>query len=76
MTRIWRTLRGEGIGKADRAGAVGFNGRTAERPRKRADIDSLISSDRIRRLALQNTGCTTEYGTASVGRSLTVPTGA
>ena len=36
----------------------------------------LVVSDRIRRLALQNTGCTTEYGTASVDRSLTVPTGA
>jgi hypothetical protein len=35
-----------------------------------------LASDRIRRLALQNTGCTTEYGTASVDRSLTVPTGA
>jgi hypothetical protein len=29
-------------------------------------------SDRIRRLALQNTGCTTGDGTASVHRSLTV----
>lgn len=33
-------------------------------------------SDRIGRLALQNIGCTTEYGTPSVDRSLTVPTGA
>jgi hypothetical protein len=33
-------------------------------------------SDRIGRLAQQNTSCTTEYGTASVDRSLTVPTGA
>jgi hypothetical protein len=33
-----------------------------------------IVSDRIRRLALHNTGSTTGFGTASVHRSLTVPT--
>ena len=33
-------------------------------------------SDRIGRLALHNTCFTTEYGTASVDRSLAVPTGA
>jgi len=33
-------------------------------------------SDRVGRLALYDTRCTTEYGTARVDRSLTVPTGA